>query len=92
MSVTDNELSNRFEVAEDGDIAFATYEREGDEIIFTHTIVPPGIQGSGVGTRLVAAALAQARAEGLRIVTECQFVAAYIARHGMPDPASRAAR
>lgn len=46
-----------------------------------HTLVPPAIGGRGVAARLVEALIADARAEGLRIVPECSYVAAQFKRH-----------
>ncbi|MGJ3648495.1 GNAT family N-acetyltransferase [Sphingomonas sp. GlSt437] len=81
--VHDNTTLHRFELVEDGHLAFAEYRIEGGVITFTHTIVPPEIGGRGVASRLIGAALASARARGLKVVPQCSFVAAYIERH--PD-------
>ena len=75
--------ARRYELPVDGATAYAAYERDGDVVTFTHTIVPPAIEGHGVGSRLIAAALDDVRAHGLRVVPQCPFVAAYIDRH--PD-------
>lgn len=83
--VTDNRAAGRFELSERGETAIAAYVREGDVIVFTHTQVPPALEGHGVGSRLVAGALAQVRAAGLKVVPACSFVAAYLQRH--PDTA-----
>lgn len=56
------------------------YHRENDAIVFTHTYVPPTLRGGGVAARLVAAGVAFARAEGLRIVPACSYVAAWLER------------
>ncbi|MBO9622231.1 MAG: N-acetyltransferase [Sphingomonas sp.] len=79
--VRDNPDRHRFELVEQGHLAFAEYEIADGVITFTHTIVPPSMQGGGVGSRLVSGALAQVRERGLRVVPRCPFVAAYIARH-----------
>ncbi|WP_375392211.1 GNAT family N-acetyltransferase [uncultured Sphingomonas sp.] len=84
MDVTDNRAEHRFELPTDAGPAFAAYTRAGDTITFTHTVVPPAAAGHGVGSRLIADALAQVRAEGLKVVPQCPFVAAYMARH--PEP------
>jgi uncharacterized protein len=81
MTVTDNAAEHRFELVVDGHTAIAVYERAGDRIVFTHTIVPPELEGRGVGTRLVAGALDQVRAAGLKVVPQCPFVAAYLEKH-----------
>jgi predicted GNAT family acetyltransferase len=83
--VIDDRARGRFELTVDGQTAVAVYTLEGDKIIFTHTEVPSDLEGQGVGSRLVAGALAQAYEEGLRVVPACSFVAAYLRRH--PDAA-----
>ncbi len=88
MDVRDNRGESRFELEQDGAIAFAAYRRQGDTIVFTHTIVPGELRGSGIGSRLIAGGLAAVRAEGLKVVPECSFVAAYLERH--PDAADLA--
>jgi predicted GNAT family acetyltransferase len=50
-------------------------------ITFTHTEVPAEISGHGVGSQLVRGALEAARAQGLKVVPKCPFVAAYMAKH-----------
>jgi predicted GNAT family acetyltransferase len=79
--VRDNPDHQRFELVEQGHLAFAEYQIEGEVIIFTHTVVPPSLQGMGVGSRLVEGALTEVRGRGLKVRAQCSFVAAYIARH-----------
>ena len=79
--VQDNKVESRFELRVADETAIAAYEREGGVIRFTHTVVPEAIEGQGVGSRLIAAALAASRAERLKVVPQCPFVAAYIAKH-----------
>ena len=79
--VVDNRDANRFELRVEGRLSVATYERRNKTITFTHTIVPPALEGRGIGSRLVKTALEQARAEGLQLVPQCPFVQAFIERH-----------
>jgi len=80
-SVIDNKAEQEFELTVDGYRAVAAYQLEGDTIVFTHTLVPPAIEGRGVGSRLIRAALDSARDQGLRVVPQCPFVRAFIERH-----------
>ncbi len=80
-AIRDNAERHRFEVVVDGHLARADYLIEGDVITFTHTIVPPALEGRGVASRLIRHALSEARARGLRVVPQCPFVAAYIRKH-----------
>ncbi|WP_174273928.1 GNAT family N-acetyltransferase [Sphingomonas bacterium] len=79
--VHDNSARSRYELAADGHTAIAVYRREGDVLAFTHTEVPEALEGKGIGTRLIAGALADVRAKGLTIRPLCAFVAAYVDRH-----------
>jgi predicted GNAT family acetyltransferase len=47
----------------------------------THTFVPGELRGRGLAEQLVRAALEHARAEKLRVVPACSYVAKYIERH-----------
>jgi len=79
--VRDNRAEQEFELELDGHRAIAAYQREGGVITFTHTLVPHEIEGRGVGSKLVRAALDASRDAGLKVVPQCPFVAAYIKRH-----------
>lgn len=88
MEVTDNRAAGRFELPTDAGPAIAAYRLDGDVITFTHTVVPEGAEGHGVGSRLLAGALADVRARGLKVVPQCAFVRAYLDRH--PEAATLA--
>jgi predicted GNAT family acetyltransferase len=49
-----NDAAHRYEVLQDGHRAVAMYERTGDVITFTHTIVPPALEGRASGPRSFA--------------------------------------
>jgi predicted GNAT family acetyltransferase len=61
-----------------GLIAFR--DRPG-RVVMVHTEVDEGLEGQGLGSRLVADALADVRARGLTVTPLCPFVAAYIRTH-----------
>ena len=81
QAVQNNRSEQEFTLEVDGEVAVAAYQREGDTIVFTHTVVPPAIERHGVGSRLVRGALDQARDQGLTVVPQCPFVRAFIAKH-----------
>lgn len=59
-----------------------TYRKGPDgTLIIDHTGVPPEFGGRGVAARLVNAAIAEARAEGFKIVPLCSYVVAQFRRH-----------
>ena len=81
QAIRDNRAEQEFELEIDGHRALAAYQLEGDRIVFTHTKVPHAIEGRGVGSKLIRAALDSARDQHLKVVPQCPFVATYIERH-----------
>ncbi len=82
LTIEHNEKLKRFEAEVEGEVAFVEYERpEKGSIVFTHTIVPPPLEGRGVGSELAHAALEYARLQHLKIVPQCVFINAYVRRH-----------
>ena len=79
--VRDNRSEQEFELTVHGERAVAAYQLEDNTIVFTHTLVPPAIEGRGVGGKLVRGALDAARDAKLKVVPQCPFVAAWIDRH-----------
>ena len=77
-NVIHNLETHRFEIAVDGHIAMLEYVPRGNVIVFTHTYVPPAIEGRGLGSLLVEAGLTYARDNELRVKSFCWFVSKYI--------------
>ncbi len=46
-----------------------------------HTGVPRALEGRGLAAQLVAAAMAHARAQGLKVLPLCSYVRAWARRH-----------
>jgi uncharacterized protein len=79
--VRDNAALSRFELDADGVTVFANYQIAGNVITLMHTETPVQARGRGLASQLVAGALENVRARGLKVVPRCPFVRAYIARH-----------
>lgn len=79
--VRNNTAQNRFELDVDGHMALAYYRMAPGVITFVHTEVPLELGGQGVGSRLIRGALDQVRAQGLKVVSKCSFVSAYLGKH-----------
>jgi predicted GNAT family acetyltransferase len=62
--------------------AYLAYAREGDAFVIEHTVVPPDMEGQGVGGDLVKAAVSFAREEGLTVDAQCSFARGWLERHG----------
>ena len=66
----------------DGAEAEMTFSKVGaSQIIIDHTGVPDAFRGQGVGARLVARAVEDARAQGKTIIPLCPFAASQFRRH-----------
>ncbi len=81
VEVRDNQGKSRFEVRVEGLLAVCEYHLGHDSITFTHTIVPGALEGRGIASALARGALNAARERDLRVVPECTFIQAFIARH-----------
>ncbi len=82
LEVKNNHSKNRFEASLDGKTALIKYRKEADGTLnLFHTEVPDEFEGRGVGGQLVKAALDQIKADNLKIIPSCPFVAAYVKRH-----------
>jgi uncharacterized protein len=80
-TVLHDEAAGRFVAVVDGLESECVYRRLGDVVLMTHTEVPPVLEGRGIAAALVAAALAWARSQGLKVRPMCSYVAAYLRRH-----------
>lgn len=71
-----------FEIVVDGTRAGLTqYVEDAGRRIFFHTEVDDAYSGQGLAGILVRDALDTTRADGLRIVAVCPYVAAFVRRH-----------
>ena len=82
VEVRDAPERERYEVTAGGELAgFASYRSRPGLIAFIHTEVDEAHEGEGLGSKLIAFALDDARARGLEVLPFCPFVTAYLQRH-----------
>jgi predicted GNAT family acetyltransferase len=82
VAVRNNPDALRYElVVDDEVVGEIDYRRSHDAVVLVHTEVSPALEGRGLGGQLVAGALEDVRAQGLRVVAVCPFVRAYLRRH-----------
>ncbi len=81
VEIVKNEAEQRFETHVNGQTAFLTYKRFPERFVIVHTEVPPSLEGHGIGGKLAGAALDFARAEHLRVIPVCPYVAGFIRKH-----------
>ena len=79
--VTDNAARKRFELVEEGKLAFADYFRQGDVLVLPHVEADPALRGRGTAGRLMAGVLELVRERGLKVTPVCSYAVAYIHRH-----------
>ena len=78
------ETKGRYVYAADGAEAELTYSIASPHLIIAdHTGVPDAFRGQGIGLKLAERLIADARAEGVKIIALCPFVKAQYRRH--PD-------
>jgi hypothetical protein len=80
-AIRHNAAARRFEVTVDDALARADYQLSGGVLRLYHTEVPQALEGRGIAGALVKAALAHARAEGLRVEPACSYARAWMKRH-----------
>ena len=81
LAVQNDEKAHQFRLDIDGKVAVIEYSRSDGTIIFTHTEVPPSLEGKGIAAKLARTALEYARDQKLAVVPRCQYVASYIRKH-----------
>jgi uncharacterized protein len=80
--VRNNPDALRYELVVDGEVVGEIdYRLSHDAVVLVHTEVSRALGGRGLGGQLVAGALEDIRAQGLRVVAVCPFVRAYLRRH-----------
>jgi uncharacterized protein len=84
--VVDDTAGSHFVLGEGGVEAELLYVVEQSRLLLVHTEVPDEWGGHGIGGRLVRAALARARAQGLTVVPWCPFARRWLEEH--PDDAA----
>jgi uncharacterized protein (DUF924 family)/predicted GNAT family acetyltransferase len=71
----------RFSAEVDGYGMELDYQRDGEQLIFSHTGTAPELRGRGLAALLVEHALLWAAPQALQLVPACSFVATYLQRH-----------
>ena len=82
MTIRDNPDRRRFEAVVDGEVAGIVFYQERDgALVLVHTEVADEFEGQGIGSRLAAGTLDEARARGVSVIPMCPFIRGYIERH-----------
>ncbi len=81
MQVTHNRAASRFEATVEGQLCVADYRVRSGVMTLFHTAVPRPLEGRGIASALVRAALEHARAQGLQVRPDCWYAARWMQRH-----------
>jgi len=77
-----NKEERRYEFHVDGLKPHIDYVERGEGVLYlTHTIVPPQLEGKGIGSMLVKKVLEDIDSQGKRIIPKCWFIVKYIKIH-----------
>ena len=81
----DNKDQSRFELEEDGFLAWAEYRIRDGSYVIPHVEADPPLRGTGAAGRLMQQIVDHARANQLVIVPRCSYARIWFQRH--PDAA-----
>jgi len=74
--------NHRFALSSGAGLAVLEYREAGPgTLAYHHTYVPPPLRGRGIASRLAAFALRHALDNGLAVIPNCPFVAAFIRKN-----------
>jgi predicted GNAT family acetyltransferase len=79
-TLRNNVALSRYELDLEGGLAFAIYRASPGIVTIVHTEVPAAMRGSGAGSAFVRQVLEEVRRQGLKVVPECGFVRAFMAK------------
>lgn len=74
-------ISGRFEIEQDGEVAYLEYTLSGNILELIHTEVPEKLRHLGLASSLAQNALDYAREHNLKVDVVCPTVREYLAKH-----------
>lgn len=72
-AVVDRPERQRYELAVDGRLVFADYQRQSSKILITHVETPVTLRGRGLAAVLMQGLVDDAEERGLQIVAICSY-------------------
>ncbi len=83
--VIDNAAHNRFELEENGELAFASYRKNGDVYTIPHVKAAMALRGKGTAGRLMEGIAGLARENKFKIAPTCPYAVVWFRRHPQHD-------
>ncbi|HAJ90774.1 MAG TPA: N-acetyltransferase [Rhodospirillaceae bacterium] len=81
MTVTNNTDQSRYELVEDGYVAYADYRVHGTTLSINYVFSPPELRGKGTAGRLMQGLMENAKAQSLKVTPICGYAASWLQRH-----------
>lgn len=79
--IIDNTERHRFELTENGHLAFADYQLRGNTLVIPYVEAAPELRGTGAAGRLLEGVMHAARERGLKVLPVCGYAAGWLKRH-----------
>lgn len=73
--------TGRFEIQQDGEVAYLEYTLSGSILELTHTEIPEKLRHTGLASSLAQTALQWAREHNLKVDVVCPTVRQFVAKH-----------
>jgi uncharacterized protein len=77
----DNQEESRFELEENGYLAWAQYRIRDGKYVIAHVEAQPPLRGTGTASRLMQQIVDHARAQKLTLVPRCSYARTWFERH-----------
>lgn len=81
IKVINNQTKKRYEITLGSHVAYLEYIPAGQNLVISHTEVPTGLEGGGIGSRLVKHVLEELKGSNKKAIITCPFAIGYIQRH-----------
>ena len=81
MNVINNTQESRYELIEDGHLAYADYHIHDGIISINYVFSPPELRGKGTAGRLMEDVMADIQARKLKARPICGYAASWLKRH-----------
>ena len=81
MNVINNPTKSRYELVEDGHMAYADYHLYENTLSINYVYAPPELRGSGAAGRLMEGIMADVKNQGLKARPICGYAASWLKRH-----------
>ncbi len=79
--VTDNSSRQRFELTEEGKLAYADYRVDGEVLVLPHVEADPALRGRGAAGRLMSGLMEIVKERDLKVRPVCSYAVAWLDRH-----------